>query len=285
MRNHYIPRSYLKGFTEAEGSPYIFMYEKRAKKSIRTNILNVAQETGFYSDEIEKFLADKIETPGKPVLLAIRNHESIGAEARQILVNYMIVMMIRVPHSKEDRIKWLQQNIDPYLNDLEKHLSELYESRPDKRTILGGRIQELATLRAERKPIPEKMWYTSMSPEHYPQVSWAMKNMTWQFLTTKEDAFLTCDNPLFFFRELGLGRTNSELYFPISTRVALWGTWRSKSLEGYKKATDSFIHEANRRIVSVASRYIYFSKGRDDLVRFVNRTNHRVKYLITRQAG
>jgi hypothetical protein len=269
------------GFTEQSESPYIFRYEKGGKKAIRTNIKNVAQEAGFYSDEVEQFLADKVESPSKPVLTAIRNRQQITPKDRRILVSYMVVMIIRVPRSKEARINWLKQNTHPYLDALEKEIKWLYESHPDKRDILSRRFQELAKLRAEGKPKPEEIWQVVMSPEAYPKVSWALENMTWQFKTRKEDTFLTSDNPFFFFRELGLGRKTSEFYFPISTTVSLWGSWRSKSFEGYNRATDGFVHEMNRRIASAATKYVFFSKESESLVGFVNKPNHRIRYLVT----
>ena len=280
MGNHYVPRSYLKGFTERAESPYIYRYEKGSEEVIRSNISNVGQETGFYSHEVERFLADKIESPTNQVLTAIRNRQPITLEDRHILVGYMVVMMIRVPRSKEDRINWLKQNMDPYLNNLENDLKQLSESHPDKRDIINRRLQELARLRAEGKPKPEAIWYAEMSPEDYPSVRWALENMTWQFLTRKEDTFLTSDNPFFFFRELGLGRANSEFYFPISTKIGLWGTWQSKSLGGYKGATDRIVLEMNRRIASSATKYVFFSNKIDSLIGFVNKPNHRVKYLV-----
>jgi hypothetical protein len=269
------------GFTEQPESPYIFRYEKGEKQTIRTNIKNVAQEIGFYSLDVERFLAEKIESPSTPVLAAIRNRQPITLEDRRILVRYMIVMIIRVPLSKEIRIEWLKQNTDPYLDNLGKEIERLYESHPDKRDILARRSRELTELRREGRPNPEEIWHAAMSPEGYPRISWALENMKWQFMTRREDTFLASDNPFFFFRELGLGRKNSEFYFPISAQVSLWGSWQSQGVEGYNRATDGFVHEMNRRIAQTATKYVFFSKRTDSLVKFVNKPNHRLRYLVT----
>ena len=61
MGYHYIPRYYLKGFTEVDDSEFIWAYEKGTQNFFRTNIRNVAQETRFYSDETESYLTDAIE--------------------------------------------------------------------------------------------------------------------------------------------------------------------------------------------------------------------------------
>ena len=280
MGNHYVPRSYLKGFTERAESPYIYRYERGSKRVIRSNVSNVGQETRFYPDEVERFLAEKIESPTNPVLAAIRNRQPITLEDRRILVDYMVVMMIRVPRSREDRINWLKQNMDPYLDNLENEIKQLSETHSDRMEIITRRLSELASLRAQGKPKPEAIWHAEMSPEDYPSVKWALENMTWQFMTRKEDTFLTGDNPFFFFRELGLGRKNSEFYFPISSKVGLWGTWQSKSLEGYRRAVDRIVLEMNRRIVSSATKYVFFPNKSDSLIRFVNKPNHRVTYLV-----
>src|SRR5208337_5037438 len=84
---------------------------------------------------------------------------------------------------------------------------------------------------------PEKIWESNIPPNTTPQVIEAIRNMTWCFLMfSGPPAFLTSDNPVFFFESIGLGNPISELTFPISSSIALWASWRKDLKEGYFKA-------------------------------------------------
>ena len=81
--------------------------------------------------------------------------------------------------------------------------------------------------------------------------------MTWLFLTSDDKpTFLTCDNPVFFFTGMGLGKPRSEMTFPISSHITLWATWRTDLSEGYVSVNKEAAKEVNRRTASNATRYV-----------------------------
>ena len=51
-QHHYVPRFLLRNFTQGK-KPQIFVYDKSNDKQFRTNIKNVAAESGFYDIEVE----------------------------------------------------------------------------------------------------------------------------------------------------------------------------------------------------------------------------------------
>ncbi len=105
--------------------------------------------------------------------------------------------------------------------------------------------------------------------------------MTWQFLTTTGGhGFLTSDNPVFFHEGLGIGHQLSEVTFPISTNITLWATWRTDLLEGFVQTTEQVVDEINRRMVSVASRWVFHGRYRRWIITLVNRSFHRLNRLI-----
>ena len=188
-------------------------------------------------------------------------------------------MLRRVPHHKDLVGQWLDENAESYFNALDMQIRNMLESYPDKKQIMDKRLAELETIRREKRIKPEHVWFNLLTSDTLPNVSWALENMTWQFLTTKEDSFITSDNPVFFFREIGVGRINSEVTFPVSRRIALWLTWQDKSCEGFRLAKDQFINEINRRTASAATKYVFFSSGKHWIINLVNKTQIHLHHL------
>ena len=235
MGRHYIPKYYLKGFTETTDSPFIWTYEKGIQKSFRANIKNIAQETGFYSEGTEKYLANEVEQSGNSVLDKIREEKFLTHEDKVILSNYMAVLLKRVPMARNLVRKWNQ--------DISKIHPEWDESPIDK----AAEAQEI--------------WESLLPPETTPDVSGALQKMNWKFLVyDKEPIFLTSDNPIFFPSSMGIGNIDSEVTFPISTNIALWASWSKDEPEKYVSVNEEIAHEINRWSIKTATQYIYFSK-------------------------
>lgn len=281
MHNHYIPRSYLKGFTESLESDFIYRYEKGTKKYIRSNILKVGKQKGFYSDEVEEFLADSFDGPIKGLIVQLGEHKLPTEPERALLKDFMIIMLQRVPASRERALSWLEKNIELRLSHLEKQINQFKLETPGKTDILDTRLEEIKKIRNEKRIKPVEIWYKLISVEHYSMIGWAIENMTWKFMSSKEGLFLTSDNPVFFFREMGLGRKASELFFPISSKVGLWATWKSEKKAKFLKADNEFVKEMNRRIVSTAHRYVFGPIGSESLANLVSRPNRHLRHLIS----
>jgi hypothetical protein len=82
--------------------------------------------------------------------------------------------------------------------------------------------------------------------------------MTWTFLTFDDrPAFLTCDNPVFYFTSIGIGNPDSEITFPISSTLTLLATWRGDLTQDYLKTTEQVVREVNRRTAHNATKYIF----------------------------
>jgi hypothetical protein len=111
-----------------------------------------------------------------------------------------------------------------------------------------------------RSDVPKEIWLDLIHPETAPQSVAAMAQMMWRFLyVDREIGFVTCDNPVFFFEGIGIGHQQSELSFPISSRIALHASWRTDIPEGYFPVSKEGVREINRRTVNNATRYIFYS--------------------------
>jgi hypothetical protein len=278
MRNHYLPQSYLRGFTEASDSEFIFRYEKNSNNVIRTNIINVGQENKLYSDELETALANEYDSPGKKILDAIMGRQKLTEQQKALFTDYILMLNERVPESKANAEKWFLAHRDEYLDKLENDLITLIAEIPEKAEIGRKRIEELRSIRKENRINPTEIWHKLINPENFPQMRWTMLHMTWRFVTTKYDQFVTCDNPVFLHKGTGLNKSNSELYVPICARIGLWLTWQGS--EGYCDTNQQFINEANRRMVWKATRYIFFPRNSPAILKLVNKPNPRLNYLL-----
>lgn len=91
-----------------------------------------------------------------------------------------------------------------------------------------------------------------------PGIVEAIRNMKWRFFVAEKGlSYLTCDNPVFFFPEIGMGNPGSEISFPVSSDVTLWLSWTVDRKEGYYPVPQSVLKEMNRRVVSNATRYVF----------------------------
>ncbi len=77
MGHHYIPQAYLRGFTEPGSDRFLWMYDKVTDSFSRASVKKVAQQSGFYSQEVEAELDRLIEGPAHRVLGMLRRGEAI----------------------------------------------------------------------------------------------------------------------------------------------------------------------------------------------------------------
>ena len=104
------------------------------------------------------------------------------------------------------------------------------------------------------------------------EVTELLNNMTWRFLVIEsEPAFLTSDNPVFYFEGMGLNKPESELSFPISSNIVLWSTWRQDLPEGYFQTNKQVVKEMNRRMAQNASRYIFYASEKKWIMPFIKK--------------
>jgi len=279
MGQHYIPQYYLEGFTESTDSSNIWVYEKGNNRIFRTSTKTAANENNRWPKSVEEYLANQIETPAKPVIDEIRNRQSLTQSAKDAFSAYMVVMLQRVPRGLE-RAKEIAPKVrDKVFDDIEKEINRLITLHPSKKSILQNRLQELASFKLKyENEFPKEVWYNLITSGPLLQILATLPTMTWIFLTSHRQHFLTCDNPIFFFEGLGIGKPESEITFPLSNTVTLWATWRNLK-EGYIPAKETIIREINRRTASAATRYIYYSEEAQWVVNLINKKKFRLNMI------
>lgn len=282
MGNHYVPRYYLKGFSVTPKSDLTWVYRKGTQDVFKTAVHNIAQENNLYPDDMEKYLANEIEEPANHVIQKIRALQSLTFEDKEVLSKYMMVLWKRVPEQKNLIKEKAPAVMDPIFERVDDELVELGEKYPAKMDVVQKRRKELQDLRTTKvSDIIHDIWLANIPPEKTPQTLEVLTQMTWRFFTTGEGSyFISSDNPLFFFRWMGIGKEQSEITFPITQNIALWATWRIDINEGYFSTPPQVIKEINRRTASMAHKYLYSPRSETWIGTLANKKTHRLNRII-----
>ena len=272
MGDHHVPQYYLGGFSQGSGKR-IWVYDKQDCRKFLTQVKSIANETGFYTPEIEEYLANIVEGPANNVIKKIRDCDQITDHDKAILAEYMAVMMKRVPIGKKLLCEFSPSIADKLSREIDQQLSVVTSIQPERACLIQRRKSEIQEIldRYSKNP-PKEIWLNNIPPDRSPRVVAALRGMTWRFLTFNEKpAFLSCDNPVCYFTSIGIDKPQAEVTFPISSCVVLWATWRTDLPEGFVPTTPPAVKEINRRIVSNATRYVFHQEDEDWILPFVTK--------------
>ena len=258
MGNHYVPRYYLRGFSPNFGNQ-VWAYDRDARRKFYSHVVNVGQENSLYSDDLEAMLTQDIEGPANNILDKIRDKEELTSNDKVLLSVYLITLWKRVPEGKRrvnDRMPEVSQEIG---NKVHSEIDRIISEEPEFKKLGLKRKEEVDDIIARYKDNPpDDIWHQTISPELSPRIIEHIPKMAWVFFYAKEPmSFLTCDNPVFYFKHLGVGNPTSEFSVPMNGEVVLWATNRQDVKEGYYEASNSVVKEFNRRTASNSTRFVY----------------------------
>ena len=264
MGHHYVQQSYLRCFRTPEDPDKIWMYDKSLKKFKLLPIKSVAQSSGFYSEKDERALSEKIEGPAQNPLEQLRNGRQLEVQDRQVVAVYLESMIKRVPHTRKKMLE-----IAPRVkNELLARIRDNPESLKSFASQYNLTQQELLHTikhweqKFDSKPLSiqsnmiRRQWIS-------PVVNYYIFSMTWRVLTADDsNRFLTSDNPVFFDKGYGLKNLNGEFSFPLSSDVALHGSWQGPQ-EGliFVQGRPRLVKEINRRVVFGAERFVFYHQN------------------------
>lgn len=281
MGDHYIPQYYLRGFSSPDDN-MVWVYEKNGTLKFQTQVKNIGHETNYYSSEVETYLANQIEDPANSVIKKIRNREKITTADRGKLATYMVVMLKRVPQSKIRMNEMAPSVAEKQQAKWDEEINQKITEDPAQEEFLKKRKEEIkANLEKYAINPPKDFWLLLIPPERTPNVVNILQQMTWHFFTYDEaPVFLTCDNPVYYFPWMGIGKPESEVTFPISSDIVLWATWRKDLKEDYSTIKTQGFKEINRRTVLNATRFVYHAKDEYWIQKFICKDNHKLNRLI-----
>ncbi len=186
----------------------------------------------------------------------------------------------RVPRSQERIRSHAQENIDSVSKEFFEEIDIAIADNPQKEQVLSDKRKEAETIFKEYEERLSKNFIINIMSQESIRVATTIKEMTWRFLTfDNKPAFITSDNPVFFFEHIGIGNQYSEITLPISTHVTLWATWRNVK-EGYFPTTEQAVKEITRRTVAAATRNVFSSFHAPWILTLVNKPRHRLTSLL-----
>ena len=257
MGLHYVPKLYLRGFANHDGR--LWTFDRAERRHYCSTINKVAQQSKFYSDELERTFCSEVETPAAPVLRAIREKEQVDSNGKEVVARYLAAQLKRVPAGKQRYRESFPGVAGEILGEVSSRIDSLVQEDQRFEEIGQRRKAEVDDMieRYTREP-PDSIWYDTLGSKYLNTISDAIRTMSWRFHVTQDGSqFLTSDNPVFFFGGLGLGGADSELSFPVAHDVVMCGDRRSTSDLQFFEASSQLVKEVNRRTVSVASRFVY----------------------------
>ena len=110
MGDHYIPRKYLKGFTEAPDSDFIFCFVKNESRFYKVNIIRIAQENNLNLPSVEQYLSNDIEDPCKLIFDKIAEKTNLDENEKLCFAKYIVLLIMRNPERIDISGEWLNND-------------------------------------------------------------------------------------------------------------------------------------------------------------------------------
>jgi hypothetical protein len=301
-KHHITPAFYLRGFTcaEKERQSFVWVYERGLpfkpgyiKKGVYNPCQRPVTATGFEWDyyafekpdgsgwdyETYENALEKIEQDAKPAIQRLRRHEMVDGADRMALAIYLAVMVKRVPRRRE----WADEMWPDVIREFEQGTNVLERLNAHEMNTIPSdikRLNNIARIRAEYLEVMNRYKNANNIPRHIllpiltvrSKIPPALFEMTWRLLVcSKDEFFLTSDNPLWFDEEKGIGNQQLEASFPISSDSVLVIS-RKLVEEGVFAAGTRVVDEVNRRSATRATQYLYGCRPEGWVVKLLGRT-------------
>jgi hypothetical protein len=283
MGHHYVPQRYLRNFQIPAKVGFIWLFDRKGSPPRAASIEKVAQVRSFYDPAVEVQLNTDVELPGTAVIEKLRAGAPINGSEREALTVYIGTMMMRVPERRLRAHALIPNVLAESRQRVREKLITAAEQAKAAPELLNRRLAENDRIVAELTANPPaEVVERIRAPWPTVRVLQAIYDMDWRILTALGPSFYTTsDNPVFFFRGLGIGRPESELTFPLATKSVLHGCHgRSRGEVTFLDATEQFVREVNRRIVSAATRLVFYHENAEWIERMSRKDELRLNRFV-----
>jgi hypothetical protein len=288
--HHVLPRLYLKGFVEVKRHPFIWEYTKgrefdpgsKSRNNPQRRSIGVAgafedyyaypdEQGGVDCDTYENILM-RLEQPANPVFAKIRGNQFITPTEREVFAAYITQMHRRVPEYRDGVSKMLPE-IAASLKPSREVLELLnWPDTPDATEA----YRQIAFRQASEEGAAVRTHLICAANSEQSILPSFLTRMKWRFFVAPAGTgFLTGDNPVFYFKGIGVKHSDSEISFPISTEVALVASWQENHKEGFFPAPSQVVKEINRRTASFASERLYYCRAESWIPLLLQKTERR----------
>lgn len=268
MGHHYVPQEYLRGFTHPSCPKALWQFDKETQRfsAEPASIAKIAQQRSFYDDDTERMLNQLVEIPGNRVLhkLVSGDHD-LTHEERLDLSVYIATMLTRVPHRRAKATEMAPQVLANVTSDLRDQTRVYADAGNISPETAAKRLAAIDAAEAKYSAdMPANVRDQIRSPWPPGRMIHFVYRMRWRLVPAiGRQYFVTTDNPAFFFECCGLGTERSELTFPVSAKLAIFGSWTPLTRNNRIDRPVELVKEANRRLISQAARFVYYRSKAD----------------------
>ena len=273
----------LRNFQIPAKAGFIWLFDKRDGRPRVASIEKVAQSRHFYDPAIEIQLNTDVELPGTAVIERLCNAAPISESEREVLTVYIGTMMMRVPERRLRAHALIPKILAESRQRVREELIAAAQQTNANPALLSRRLAEndrmVANLAVDP---PAEVIEQIRAPWPTIRILQAVYEMDWRILTAPGPSlYATSDNPAFFFTSFGIGRAESELTFPLSTKCVLHGCHeRDGGGVKFLQATEQLVREVNRRMVSGATRLVFYHENAEWLERMSRKGELRLNRVV-----
>lgn len=264
MGKHYVPQQHLRRFQIPDKPEFVWLYDKKTGRFPEASIKKVAQESDFYSPDVESALAQVVELPGNVAIDKLLRREKITNGERSQLSLYLMTMLTRGPRQRTKSLEHAPDSLRNVASDLRNRIEASVKDGADP-DIAQARLAELQEVEERfSKQIPQQVLDLIRTPFWSERTVECIHNMCWHILPASPGVFfITCDTPAHYFECYGVGTPKAELTFTISKDFALIGEHQRSSGTIFEEPQPQLAKEVNRRILSHADRFVFSHKKAD----------------------
>lgn len=269
-KHHYVPQFYLRGFVGKKDM--LLVFDRETKEPYRSKPHGVAAQRDFNRIEVEGMDANAIEkllsefeTEIAPALEKVIADKSIADEKNKAaIVNLMAAMTIRNPKRRKEVSKVIENFTRSFLGKKENLDAHVADTKKQGKNV-DLTIEEVRNGLAEMDLTPSRESIIAAEIDQHDPAAERLWNKKWQLMIASDDSggFVTTDDPVTIrwtdgqehADRPGLAENNSEIIFPLSTKLALKG--RADGEEGVVNTDAMAIAEINSHIINNAARQVF----------------------------
>jgi len=280
--HHVTPKLYLKGFVIAPRKPFIWVYKKNepynpGKGKLTNNPFNdsiniAGVERDFYanpglsgSNRFEAFENDleALEKPANKILPKLVAGQPLSVGEKAAFAAYIIQFSRRGAAGRETINSMLSTTAVNY-----EPPDQLYQLTGLPKTSESRMLLKARALAVAEKPgYPIHMHQGIVNASSASFVTRALNQMNWHLIKAASGSdFVTCDNPVFFDKSLGLGSSMSEVSFPVSCEYTLFASWWKLSDQFVMEVGPDVVELVNQRTIHNSVKHVYSSKCEECIV-------------------
>jgi len=294
---HYIPKFYLKGFTDKQGVLWVFEKFKavrpsKPKEEAHRPDYYTHTERGERNDDAEDALK-VIESKVAPVIRKLANPQyDLTPENASSLILFVAIMFARVPSWRENVDKIIGKVMKDGHLKLAQDKERFHKSCADMEKVTGKPLkldyEELRqyVLKGEFEVVQASKAYNLRSMfECAFMLAAELGNFSYQVYYPPEGkVFVTSDSPVFTVQPdrsgratigVGVSRPGVEVCFPLNKKACLMLKRAAEPARVFIK--ESAVNLINKVTMATATQYLYTSEGHRRLARLFNQNGCKVR--------